>query len=553
MVTLRDGKPIVKVIDFGVSKALNQKLTEKTLFTAYGQMIGTPQYMSPEQAEMSELDIDTRSDVYSLGVLLYELLTGSTPLTSEKIQRAGLAELQRLIKEEDAQRLSDRVSTLGERLSVVADNRGIEPGRLRKLLRGELDWIVLRALEKERDRRYGSASSLSSDVQRYLTGQSVKACPPSLLYQISKFYRRNRLATIATVGIVASLVIGSTLATWGMFRARQERDQTQRQLDRAERFSDLVLEIGSTITAEDYTVQQMWRDLQQRLPDVFKDAPQDEAAIRMRIGWGQTIEEGEKNMLRAIELLEQPGGDPRALVRALTGLGTKYRWNGRFELGKRMCQRAVEVADSSGDPGSISGANFSLAFFLPDDEKVARLNAGYAALRGKDLPLRKAFLDYAMSEHWLYRGEIEMFDDAMKRARSASTVYGNIDKQERANWHRRHVPRSQEYSGLAGALARRHRNRIRPVSTMCSKPRKGNRVDVTEKRTCSPHCYSREGTRKPWTSSTSAWREPIPTRISCRSNCTMPWRCLTFTSEMKLQQRTGYANCRVFPSRISSS
>ncbi len=153
MITLHDGQPVVKVIDFGVAKATNQQLTEKTLFTAYGQMIGTPQYMSPEQAEMSGLDVDTRSDVYSLGVLLYELLTGTTPLEGERLRTAGYAEMQRIIREEEPPKPSTRLSTVGERLTIIAKHRGVTPERLHKTIRGDLDWIVMKSLEKDRTRR----------------------------------------------------------------------------------------------------------------------------------------------------------------------------------------------------------------------------------------------------------------------------------------------------------------------------------------------------------------------------------------------------------------
>jgi len=154
MVTLHDGVPVVKVIDFGVAKATVQKLTERTLFTAYGQMIGTPAYMSPEQAEMSGLDIDTRSDVYSLGVLLYELLTGTTPLESKRLREAGYAEMQRLIREEESPRPSTRISSLGESATVLAGNRGLDVKKLAQVLAGDLDWIAMKALDKDRNRRY---------------------------------------------------------------------------------------------------------------------------------------------------------------------------------------------------------------------------------------------------------------------------------------------------------------------------------------------------------------------------------------------------------------
>src|SRR5580693_8731474 len=166
MVTLHDGVPVVKVIDFGVAKATVQKLTERTLFTAYGQMVGTPAYMSPEQAEMSGLDIDTRSDVYSLGVLLYELLTGTTPIEAARLREAGYAEMQRLIREQDAPRPSTRFSKLGDTATVAAGNRGLDVRRLVQLLSGDLDWMVMKALEKNRGRRYATPGSFAEDIER---------------------------------------------------------------------------------------------------------------------------------------------------------------------------------------------------------------------------------------------------------------------------------------------------------------------------------------------------------------------------------------------------
>ena len=160
LVTLHDGKPVPKVIDFGIAKATNAELTEKTLFTEHRQMIGTPQYMSPEQAQMSGLDIDTRSDIYSLGVLLYELLTGTTPFDARRLREAGLDEIQRIIREEEPHKPSTRLSTL-EALPSIAANRGIEPKKLGLMIRGDLDWIIMKALEKDRTRRYETASGMA--------------------------------------------------------------------------------------------------------------------------------------------------------------------------------------------------------------------------------------------------------------------------------------------------------------------------------------------------------------------------------------------------------
>src|ERR1700733_1220287 len=219
MVTLQDGVPVVKVIDFGVAKATVQKLTERTLFTAYGQMVGTPEYMSPEQAEMSGLDIDTRSDVYSLGVLLYELLTGTTPLESVRLRAAGYAEMQKMIREEDAPRPSTRLSSLGDSAAVLAGNRGLDVKRLTQLLSGDLDWVVMKALEKDRNRRYGTPGSFAEDVERYLSDEAIQARPPSTAYRLKKLVQRNRGAVFTAAIVALALLSGTAILAWQAVRA----------------------------------------------------------------------------------------------------------------------------------------------------------------------------------------------------------------------------------------------------------------------------------------------------------------------------------------------
>jgi WD40 repeat protein/serine/threonine protein kinase len=211
LVTMHDDKSVAKVIDFGIAKAIGQQLTDKTLFTNFAQLIGTPTYMSPEQAQMSGLDVDTRSDIYSLGVLLYELLTGMTPLDGERLRTAGFDEIRRIIREEDPPRPSTRISTLGEASGPVAANRRSNPEQLSKLFRSELDWIVMKALEKDRNRRYETASGLAADVQRYLNDEAVQACPPSAWYRFRKFARRNKaaLATLSVMALAVLVAVGS--------------------------------------------------------------------------------------------------------------------------------------------------------------------------------------------------------------------------------------------------------------------------------------------------------------------------------------------------------
>ncbi len=235
MVTLYDGKPVPKVIDFGVAKATEQKLTERTLFTQYGTMVGTLEYMSPEQAEMSALGVDTRSDIYSLGVLLYELLTGSTPLTSKRMKEAAYAEILRMIKEEEPPKPSTRLSDSGEALASISANRHTEPAKLTKLVRGELDWIVMKGLEKDRNRRYETANGFAMDVQRYLNDEPVLACPPSVGYRLRKFVRRNK-AAMGTAALLATALIVAVvaLAVSNVWVRRERNEKTQALHDKEE-------------------------------------------------------------------------------------------------------------------------------------------------------------------------------------------------------------------------------------------------------------------------------------------------------------------------------
>jgi WD40 repeat protein/serine/threonine protein kinase/Flp pilus assembly protein TadD len=222
LVAAYDGKPVVKVIDFGVAKATGQQLTDKTLVTGFGNIVGTLEYMSPEQAEINQLDIDTRSDIYSLGVLLYELLAGSPPFSRKELDKVGVLEMLRVIREKEPSKPSTKLST-AEGLPALAANRGMEPAKLTRLVRGELDWIVMKALEKDRNRRYESANGFAMDVQRYLADEPVLACPPSAGYRLRKFLRRYRRPVLAGAVLVLALVGGIIGTTWGMIRATDEK------------------------------------------------------------------------------------------------------------------------------------------------------------------------------------------------------------------------------------------------------------------------------------------------------------------------------------------
>ena len=251
MVTLHDGKPVPKVIDFGIAKATNHRLTEKTLFTEYRQLIGTPAYMSPEQAEMSGLDVDTRTDIYSLGVLLYELLTGTTPFDAKMLREAAYGEIQRIIREVEPPKPSTRLSTLASEprpsgsgpspLTEVARHRRTDPSTLSKLIRGDLDWIVMKALEKDRTRRYETAKEFAKDVEHHLANVPILASPPGAAYKFRKFIKRNRVAVTAGSLVAAALVVGLVISMIGFVQASRQRDraivaehQQSRERQRAE-------------------------------------------------------------------------------------------------------------------------------------------------------------------------------------------------------------------------------------------------------------------------------------------------------------------------------
>jgi serine/threonine protein kinase/tetratricopeptide (TPR) repeat protein len=378
LVAVHDRVPMAKVIDFGVAKALGQELTDRTLYTGFAQMLGTPLYMSPEQAGQSGLDVDTRSDIYSLGVLLYELLTGTTPFDRERFRAVGFDEIRHIIREEEPPRPSTRVGTLGPAAATLSANRRSDPRRLSQLLRGELDWIVMKCLEKDRDRRYETANGLALDVERYLADEPVAAGPPSAGYRLRKFAWRHRGPVLAASVILLSLVGGVVGTTLGLFEARRHEQAAVRSAEQEKNahaaaveseadtraFADFLANyvlaatrpegvqggVGRNVTMEEALVK-----AEPKLGDVFRDRPRAEALARHEIGvtWRNLgkYAQAERHLRRALELRQQQfGADAAETIASLNSLGVTLTQAGRAPEAIPLLERALKSLEATRGP-----------------------------------------------------------------------------------------------------------------------------------------------------------------------------------------------------------
>jgi tetratricopeptide (TPR) repeat protein/serine/threonine protein kinase len=468
LVTVHDTAPVVKVIDFGVAKAMGQELTDRTLFTAFAQMIGTPLYMSPEQAGQSGLDIDTRSDIYSLGVLLYELLTGTTPFDRQRFKQAAYDEIRRIIREEEPPKPSTRLSGT-EELPSVAANRGLDPKKLSSLVRGELDWIVMKALEKDRNRRYETANSFAIDVQRYLADEPVQACPPSAGYWLRKFARRNRAVLLTSSLVAVALLIAMSGVGWAI------RDRSARQ-SRVEAQAEVILESTDRLMkdqnwdearaaarrAEDLLAgSESHGTVQNRLADVLKDVGFVErleqirnysaTIVSSRIDDAGTVRRYEKAFREfGVDVTSMPAGSAAAALReraaivqpmtaALdTWIECRRRWLGTIDA---QCQVLADLAQQLDSDPVRNRLRASLGQAVTPEthnevrqfaESLDARSQPPATLRAVTMTLRRAGLDHvaegflrrAQSAHpgdfWLnfelahLMTDLEKFEDAVR-------------------------------------------------------------------------------------------------------------------------------------------
>ncbi len=344
LVTLHDGVPVPKVIDFGVAKAVGQQLTEHTLYTGFAQMVGTPLYMSPEQAELSGLDIDTRSDVYSLGVLLYELLTSHTPFDKETLRSAGFDEFRRKVREEEPPIPSSRVSTVkGDLLATIADQRGMEAHKLGKLMRGELDWIVMRALEKDRNRRYESASAFAADIDRYLADEPVLACPPSAAYKARKFLRRHKGPVAAALTVVLTLLVGIIGTTYGLIRANnahgaelKQRHIAEQNEKQATAFAQAEQRARHESEARRGRLEKS-NDLLGSLLFELDPEAEENAGRPLRALLGESLDEA------AVALEREALGDPETMALLQSTLGRSFVGLGYYDKALPLLEKALQT------------------------------------------------------------------------------------------------------------------------------------------------------------------------------------------------------------------
>ncbi len=390
LVTIIDNRPVPKVIDFGVAKATARELTMRTLFTEHGQLVGTPEYMSPEQAEMTDRSVDTRTDIYSLGVLLYELIVGTLPFDSRTLREAGLSEIQRILREVDPPRPSTRLSTLdAPRTSELARDRATVLPQLRRQIEGDLDWITMRAMEKDRIRRYASASELAEDIRRHLRDEPVLASPPGRRYRIGKFMRRHRTGVVASALVTLALLAGIAGTAWQAIRARHAEDQARASEHSALEVNRFLLETlrqadpNENPRDHEMLVSEALDRASQNLQHAYGEQPRIEAAVRLAVGTSYRhlarYEESEEHLRRALELYAKLGNELPATLRARQALGNTLRDEGKVEESRALFEQCLADLhrERSADPGLLMTTYQGLANAAYSDKDLALADSLY--------------------------------------------------------------------------------------------------------------------------------------------------------------------------------
>jgi serine/threonine protein kinase len=384
LVTVNDGVAIPKVIDFGIAKATSgERLTDKTIFTAFEQFVGTPAYMSPEQAEISSVDIDTRSDIYSLGVLLYELLTGQTPFDAKELLRAGLEEMRRTLREKEPSRPSTRLGTLSDsERTTAANRRGLDAPRLANILRGDLDWIALKCLEKDRARRYETANALLMDIQRHLSNEPVTARPRSRLYEFRKTVRRHRVGFAAAAAVVTALFLGLGVATWSLAKERQARWRADREAAKSSQTARVLEDMLGGIDPKkaqerDTTLlQDMLSQTATRVSRDLTNQPLVEAHLESTIAniyaaLGE-FPKAEQMARSALALRRNdPGSQPAELAESLFDLA-HYLWSqGKLAEAEKFAREGLSLARNAGKKDALVAKSLAqLGVIVQDQGKL---------------------------------------------------------------------------------------------------------------------------------------------------------------------------------------